>query len=244
MTAQSRLEGYTLIEMLIVLAIFIIITTIGFRSFYGLRDSIAMNEKILSLSQDFRYAQRSALFLERGSNDRWVYGIGLDFSTLLSDGKYKLFKWCSPYDAYGNPQTRSNIPNFDPSFAIGGNNGKLPSGVYSTDCPKGVATNDLSMLPNNGERNISEFVVDLPSSNNAIGDIGGFPVYILFESVSGRAFFYDSDGNIVNYDSNGEIIATPIDFLLSVESKRTKTKKAIKIGNISGKVDVITTKTN
>ena len=98
MTAnQNRYFAYTLVEMLVVISIFVIISAIGFSSFYGLRDAISLNEETLSLEQDIRYAQRAALFLERKVTDRWIYGIGIDFSKVESTRKYTLFKWCSEF---------------------------------------------------------------------------------------------------------------------------------------------------
>lgn len=242
MTAHNQYKAYTLVEMLVVLAIFIIIASIGFSSFYGLKDAISMNEKVLSISQDLRFAQRSALFLERGSNEKWVYGIGLDFSTLNSDGKYKMFKWCSQFNEYGDTRTKGIVPNYDKAFQIGGSNGALPYTDYAENCNKGAATTELTMLPDNGERNVSGFTIDLPTTNNAVGDVGAWPAYIVFESVSGRAIFYDTTGTVINYSSTGQIVGSPISFKLSLASDRTKVRKVISISYISGKVDVKTEK--
>ena len=240
MTAQRKYKAYTLVEMLVVLGIFIIIGGIGFSAFYGLRDSISMNEKILSITQDIRFAQRSALFLERGANDKWVYGVGIDFSTVETDGEYKIFKWCSQFSDYGDPKSKGDFPNFDKTFTVSATNGNLPITGYASNCQSVTGTTELSLLPNSGDRSILGFTVDLPNSNDASGDVGAYPRYLLFEAVSGRAFFYDNNGNIVNFGSSGLIVGTPINFKLNISSNRTKTLKSINISNISGKVDVQT----
>ncbi len=242
MTAHKSYNAYTLIEMLIVLAIFVIIASIGFSSFYGMKDAITMNEKVLSISQEFRDTQRAALFLERNQGDKWIYGVGIDFSSTKTDGKFRLFKWCSQFPEYGNARTRSDFPNFDESINVSSQNGNLPVPQsiddYAENCNLGSNSTELSKLPESGDRSIPGFIVDLPTSNDATGDGASWPAYILFESVSGRAFMYDTAGNIINYNSEGEVVSSPIDFKIYIQSDRTKTRKTITVSNISGKVDV------
>lgn len=242
MTALRKYTAYTLIEALIVLAIFSIIAAIGFSSFYGLRDSIIMNEQMLNIAQEFRYAQRAALFLERGTNERWIYGVGVDLSNASERREYSVFKWCSQFDEYGNPKTRAQFPNFDPAFAVSSQNGNFPTTNYVyKSCEMGVAVSELVGAAGHGNQTFdANFEVSFPSDNNAVGDVGGIPVYVLYESVSGRAFLYDSSGNIVNFDSNGKMVANPIGLILEVKSNRTKTTKVIKVDNISGKVSIET----
>ncbi|MCC7290056.1 prepilin-type N-terminal cleavage/methylation domain-containing protein [bacterium] len=242
MTATYKYHAYTLVEMLIVVSIFIIIAGIGFAAFYGLRDSITLNEKMLSLEQDVRYAQRAALFLERDAGDRWIYGVGLDFSSFASNGTYKIFKWCSQFNSYGDVRTTGELPNFDSNFALGPLNGSLPVNSYgNADCNLGSNVSELIEGGDFGERVIaSNFNINIPVSNNATGDLAGVPVYILFEAVSGRAFLYDVSGNVVNYDSSGSIVSDAIDFVVTIESPRTKREKDISISNISGKINIET----
>lgn len=205
-----------------------------------------MNEKVLTISQDFRDTQRAALFLERGQGDRWVYGIGMDFSTTKTDGKYRLFKWCSQFSEYGDARTRADFPNFNEGSPVSSLNGNLPVpqsiNDYAQDCLLGGVNTELAKIPDTGDRSISGFVVDLPTANNATGDSAAWPAYILFESVSGRTFMYDTAGNIINYNSQGDVVASPINFKLYIQSDRTKTRKTITVSNISGKVDVKTEK--
>lgn len=240
MTALNKYKAYTLMEMLIVMSIFIIIGAIGFSSFYGMRDSISMNEEVLTLQQDIRYAQRAALFLERSSTDRWLYGIGIDFSDAPTTGEYKMFKWCSQFSDYGDVRTKAVVPNFDKTLPLSQLNGNLPLNTYvNANCSTGLNISELVQLKKFGTQSLNaEFSPTFLASNDAIGDVGSIPQYVLFESVSGRAFFYDSNGKLINYDGTGIIVSNPVDFVLSIQSKRTKVKKTITITNISGKVNV------
>jgi len=83
-----------------------------------------------------------------------------------------------------------------------------------------------------------DFTVTLPESVNAEGDNAGPPVYVLFEAVSGRMFLYDAVGNIVNYSNSGEMVVSPVDFLVEITAPSTRRKKSIQIGNISGKMSL------
>lgn len=239
MATWKKYSSYTLMEMLVVMAIFIILALIGFASFRGLKETIALNEQTLNLSQDIRMVQRAAMFLERNANERWIYGIGIDFSDLGSEKTYRLFKWCSQYDSFGSARTRSELPNYDEAFAVGGVNGNLPNSlnyVYK-DCEIGVADSELVLFTGETAYELEKnFVITFPASNNGIGDVGGIPMYLLFEAVSGRAFFYDDQGMIVNYTSEGEIISNPIDLVFEVFSPNTRVKKTITIDNVSGKL--------
>lgn len=243
MTANKYYKAYTLIEMLVVMSIFIVIGAIGFSAFYGMRDSLSMNEDILTLQQDFRYAQRSTMFLERTPQERWIYGIGVDLSTIQSDNTYKLFKWCSPFIDYGDIRTKTKLPHYLTTLDVGLVNANLPvSGKYSnSNCDEGVNVSEIIRIEKFGLSKISDsFKITLPSSNDASGDVGNAPVYILFESVSGRAFFYDSSGRLVNYTNTAQLVSNPVDLQIYIESSRTKVRRIVTIGNISGKINVQT----
>lgn len=243
---MKRLPGYTLIEMLIVLTIFLILSAFSFSAFSGLRDTVTLNEDILTLQQEIRWAQRSALFLERGTNERWIYGIGIDFSRFEEEKVYTLFKWCSQFDDYGDPRTRSNLPNFNPSSNISDLNGDFPSETLSNErCSLGGSESEIIRVPGRLDGSVSEnFSVVIPDSLNAEGDIGGKPVYVLFEAVSGRMFMYDINGNVVNYSSGGEIVNDNVDFTVQISAPSTGTVKVVEIGNVSGRISINTLKGN
>lgn len=236
----KRYSGYTLIEMLIVLTIFMILSSFGFAAFSGLRDTVTLNQDLLSLEQDIRWAQRSALFLERNPGERWIYGIGIDFSRFEDDGTYRLFKWCSQFDDFGNILTRSNFPNYNPAFDLGNLNGNLGlPGYFQVNCSTGSSLSEIIRVQGRIEGTVSpDFQIDIPDDLNAQDDVGGIPQYVLFEAVSGRAFFYDENGYIVNFNGDGEIVSDSVDFIVHVTAPTTGRMKTITVTNISGKISL------
>jgi type II secretory pathway pseudopilin PulG len=237
-TAQYRkYKGYSLMEMLVVMSIIIIIMGIGFGTFAGLHSSISLSEDIATLIQDVKNAQRSAMFIERRSTERWLYGIGLDFSRLESDGYYRMFKWCSPFDEYGDILTQSSFPNYDPGFSVSLTNGTLrTTNAYTTSsCPTGSPESRIISFEGY-TRNISNNLYTFNRSTNPSQDVGGTPVYLLFESVSGKAFMYDSDGVLVNYDTDGNLINDRTKLVIGFRSKTVGVERGLTIDNISGRV--------
>jgi type II secretory pathway pseudopilin PulG len=237
---KRNYPAYTLIEMLIVLTIFIILSAFGFAAFSGLRDTVTLNQDLLSLEQDIRWAQRSALFLERNPDERWIYGIGIDFSDFEADGVYRLFKWCSQFEDYGNILTRSSFPNSNPAFDLSNLNGNLSlPGYLQASCASGSSLSEIVRVQGRIDGTVApDFQIEIPAETNADGDVGGIPQYVLFEAVSGRAFFYDENGLIVNFEGDGELVSEPADFRLEVTAPTTGRMKTIIITNISGKISL------
>jgi len=236
---RRKYQAFTLLEMLVVMVIFGLLIAIGFSAFSGLSDTITINQNILDLQQAVRQAQRAALFLERNHDERWVFGIGIDFSQVENDGKYRIFKWCSPFVDYGDITTRSSLPNYDPDSDLGSFNGNLGlASPYSYDaCDIAMNLNEIVAAGSSIDFVFaSNFIKNIPNDNNASGDTAGVPVYVLFEAVSGRAFFYDVNGILVNYSTDGQIVDSPIDFVFNVESEKTQVRKVLRISNISGKI--------
>jgi type II secretory pathway pseudopilin PulG len=232
----KRYKAYTLLEMLIVLTLFIILSALGMSAFEGFRDTISLNEDIDKLKQTVRSAQRSALFLERGSNERWLYGIGIDFTQLDNNGTYRLFKWCAPFNEYGDIRSKQSVPHFIPTSALGPSNGNLPT-MYSpsTSCLKDEGTSEKIRLQGSVDIEIgSNFVPTILESGSATT-----PAYVLFESVSGKAFFYNAaQGLVLNYSSNGTLVSNPNNLVIEVRAPNTGRLKTITIYNISGRVKV------
>ena len=224
----KKYSAFTLIEMLLVIGILMILSGVTAQSFSGLQSSVTLSEESQNISQDIRNLQRSAMLLERDSNESWLYGLGIDFSTYESTGEYRFFKWCSQYSGYGARKTRGELPEYDDTSSVGIDNGFLPisdfdretcdvdSGAlfsYLVEWSKGTPTSTDIKLEPTIEADIS---------------------YLLFESVSGRAFFYNSLGNLVNYESDGDLIASPIDFVLQLSTRATR--KSITVKNLSGRI--------
>ena len=223
----KKYSAFTLIEMLLVIGILSVLGTVTASSFSGLQSSITLNEESQNISQDIRNLQRSTMLLERGSNERWLYGIGIDFSTYETNGEYKMFKWCSQYSGYGSTKTRGELPDFDSDILVGINNGYLPVTDWRDDCSIDEPT-------------ISSYLVEWNTGVPNLTDVGLDPeimtdvTYLLFESVSGRAFFYNSSGELLNYDSDGEMIASPVNLVLELNTRATT--KSITVKNLSGRI--------
>lgn len=241
---QNKYPGYTLLEMLVVLTIFVILSTLSMAAFNGFRDTVTLNEEIDQLKQTIREAQRSSLFLERKPDERWIYGIGIDFSQIGNDGTYRLFKWCAPFNEYGDVRSKQHIPNYNPLQNVGATNGNLNlnSQYANLECSRtdGSGVGEIVQLGSSPDGQIGKnFIPSLPADNNSGSDVGGVPTFLLFESVSGKAFFYDDlQGGIVNYNSGGDLIGSPINFVIEIRAPNTGRLKTITVSNISGKVKV------
>lgn len=239
LSKSQKYKGYTLLEMLVVMSILMIFMGMSFSAFGGLQNTIKMNEYTLTLEQNIVNIQRAAMLLERGTDENWIYGLGIDFSDIRTDGKYRAFKWCSPFEDYGDISTKSYIPGYDPSYPVGatlsfGTNGYLPatsSSIYSSSLCNDVGESSLVGLSG------YETSLTPPSGAITLDTYNGKEVqYVLFESVSGRTFFYDSDGKIINYDLSGNPIADSLDWEVIIDPTSGGNTKSIVIDNLSGRV--------
>lgn len=220
-----------------------ILAGMSFASFGGLQNTTKMNEYTLTLEQDIRSAQRAAMLLQRDPNEKWLYGLGIDLSNMGDDGKYRVFKWCSTFDTYGDVKTSSLFPNYDPTngLKIGDTvgsekNAYLPvphdSSYDGNSCSSSLTVSHLRTLPG------YETTVTPPKSNIQIASIGGItPAYIVFEAVSGKTFFYGVNGELLNYQVDGKLIDSPksLEITITPESKTAKARKLI-VSNLSGKI--------
>lgn len=211
-----------------------------FSSFDGLQNTIKMNEYMLSLEQDVRSVQRSAMLLQRNADEKWLYGLGIDFSDMGEDGVYKVFKWCSPYNDYGDIATKSDLPAFNPSTAVGYNNGDIPTELsISSICGAEVLEQRGALRVQPGY----DRTITLPKSEISFQGEGSDPSrarYVLFESVSGRAFFYDINGSIINYTSEGKLIEETESiesFDLVIKPQGRGSTRKLSIRPLSGKID-------
>lgn len=117
-------KGFTLIEVLLVMGIFIILTVVGLNGFLSIRETFIARENVELIIQDIESTKLKAMNMESGKDATWVYGFGLDFTDAneLSDrGDYKFFKWCSPIEEYGETfiyggniyaPTKNVLPNY------------------------------------------------------------------------------------------------------------------------------------
>lgn len=228
-------------ELLIVLSIFSILGAMTFSAFGGLQNTVKMNEYVLTVEQDVRSVQRAAMLLQRDSGEKWLYGLGIDFGDMGDSGSYTVFKWCSPFGDYGDILTRSSLPAYNPStlLSLGSPVSGFPNerngymnveNSIGTSCASGNSSS-LSALAGYDKSTTT------PKSTITITTIDGLtPRYVIFESVSGRTFFYDGDGVLLNYSSNGKLVDDPLPFVITIIPESDVNSRVITIGNLSGKI--------
>jgi prepilin-type N-terminal cleavage/methylation domain-containing protein len=234
---KEKYKAFTLLELLIVMSIITILMTMSLSAFVGLRNTVKMNEYILNLEQDIRNVQRSAMLVERDPTENWIYGLGIDFTSVEEDdalGSYTIFKWCSSFPDYGDITTRSKIPGFDPD-TMNVDVSLPPMGAEGfkqgiCDLSAGIVFPGELYILSGFSQSISPPVSNISFTSDAR--------YVLFESVSGRAFFYDIDGNLLNYNPlTGEPWVDPVSFGIEFTPVGRTSKRGISIGNVSGKID-------
>jgi type II secretory pathway pseudopilin PulG len=225
------------------MSIVAVLSAVTLTSFGGLENTVKMNEYTLTLEQNIQNVQRASMLLERNSNENWIYGIGIDFGSMGNSGKYTVFKWCSPFANYGDIRTKSILPNYDPTPSLGGVgasipgtqdvNGDIPNRTTipaSTTCPGNTANSDLrTLLGYTTSVETPESVISIAKINNQQ------PRFVLFESVSGRAFFYDTTGALINYKTDGTLVSTN-PFVITINPTGAGSTRIISISNLSGKV--------
>lgn len=240
---ERKYTAFTLMEMLIVLSIVMILGGIGISSFLGLNNTVKMNEYTMNLEQDIRRMQRASMLLERNPMENWLYGIGIDFRDMYPDGEYVPFKWCTPYSDYGHISTTSIVPAYEPELGLGG--AKFPAGseISGSLCESGIDNkNELRILSG------FQPTLTIPKANIQFGrvlqegeDEYPAPVIVLFESVSGRAFFYDEEGNLLNYERPDDrlVMVGPDeveDLIIRIKPIGRGVTRQITITHLTGKV--------
>jgi type II secretory pathway pseudopilin PulG len=185
---MKKFKAYTLLEMLVVMTIMIILLGVGFGAYTSFTETTKFNEDVSNLQSDILIIQRASMLLERDPNENWVYGLGIDLGS-VNEGSYDFFKWCSEFTHFGSPETRAQYP----AYVEGESDGILPvpTGSYpdQSECPYGAADDSLLLLSG-----YSGGVMNLKGSI----EISDSVRFILFESVSGRVFFYDGFGNRID----------------------------------------------
>jgi type II secretory pathway pseudopilin PulG len=230
---KNRYEAFTLLEMLIVMGIMIILGGMTFASFDGLQNTIKMNEYMLNLEQDIRGVQRASMLLERNPAENWLYGIGIDFTDMNPDGNYTTFKWCSIFGDYGDITTTTKVPGYDLNN-VGSTQLPLPEGdITGGTCDSDIVdASELRLLSGYGR------TVTMPKATVTFETPARF---VLFESVSGRAFFYNEDGELLNYvESDGKlrIVEDDIDHLvITIDPFGGTATRQLTIKHLSGRID-------
>jgi prepilin-type N-terminal cleavage/methylation domain-containing protein len=230
---MKKIKAYTLIEMLIVMSIMVIVLSIGITSYTAYIETTKYNQDVANLESDITAMQRASMLFKKDADDGWVYGVGIDFGGIIEgNGTYKFFKWCSGFEDYGDIRTTSKYPNYNPdtdsSWGLPITNPD-PEPYQSTSCADFI---DPATNPNGAIVSLSGYGIgrlnlgeDVFAVNMGTGDYNGAQ-YLLFESVTGRAFIFDSAGNLVN------------DNLGIVFEKRVGTSNIMSIYNLTGRTEI------
>lgn len=218
-----RYEGFTLLEVLVVMSIVIILGGLGLYAFGGLRDTLLVNQSFVDIEQNVLQIKQDAMLTQKDADEGWVYGIGIDFRNVDEDGKYSYFKWCSGFDEFGNPKTRSEIPGYDGESALTSDNGYLPVSNTLNDC-----TGSIPGIA--------------PYSGVETGTLlAGYDTYmstasmVLFESSTGRVFLYNDNGEPMNYNVDGDFVENNL-FVIVIKKNQGKLMDSLAIAPLSGKV--------
>lgn len=245
---RKRCSAFTLIEMLVVMSILVVLGSLSFATYQDMQTTIRLNEYTSVMEENIRRVQREAMLLKREPGEGWIYGLGIDFSEIGGTegyGEYKVFKWCADSNEYGPPKTTSFLPGYDPSGSYIDDNGPLPIGysVYSLCRDKNekarLSGYDIGIIPPKGKIGLKTIedarTSDRPSDRPSIS-------YILFESVTGRAFFYDEKGWIVaNWNNNKPNFDGDIEpFTITIKPDGSSKVKKISVEAFSGKISVDT----
>lgn len=247
---RKRYSAFTLIEMLLVMSILVIIGGLSFAAYQQMQVTIRLNEYTNVLEENIRRVQREAMLLKRYPGESWIYGLGIDFTKADNTetwGRYEVFKWCASDPDYGNPRSTTTIPGYAKGSVYGDGNGLLPA-LSATEgrirCNLN-GTEERLIIPG--------YEIGLAPPQGLISFSGGISLvspdvksqikYLLFESVTGRAFFYGSDNSLIGYQQEGNDDPVVIDsgvpsFNINIVSSATDIKKQLMIEPFSGKVAV------
>ena len=203
---MHKYNAFTFLELIIVIVIMLILATITVTSFRSLVDSFSINEVSLTIAQDIRSTQRSAMLLDRQENERWLHGLGVDFRRITQHREYEIFKWCSSFDYYKDDE--SSISNEVPNLHAEAN--ELYEAELSLDNP---TPHCYRAEPDADNAHVVIKTKSFAEHDNLDFFLRSEVAFVLFESVSGKAFFYDENGLLLNYILDGDnlYIAEPGD---------------------------------
>lgn len=188
-------KAVTLLELLIVMAVMFILSLISVIAYRSLVDSFSINEVSLTIAQDIRATQRASMLLDREADERWLHGIGIDFRN-IEEREYDIFKWCSEFDYYD--ETKPSLIGEVPNLPLG----EDPSISDSSRLNYENRVNSCSRNAEVDEKENAYYAIETKTffAYNNLEFLNRSDVaFILFESVSGKAFFYDVDGFLLNY---------------------------------------------
>ncbi|MBP8978932.1 prepilin-type N-terminal cleavage/methylation domain-containing protein [Candidatus Dojkabacteria bacterium] len=247
---EKRYKAFTLIEMLIVVGILVILGSLSLASYQRMQVVMRTNEYINSLEQDVRRIQKNAMLQDRKQGEYWSFGIGIDFTEMNTDdgsGTYSVFKWCSPYKEYGDRRTTGSVPGYS-KFTPNGHN--LPTSRRNGDvCNSNTGDTRLYLPSRFLDLRPPRSVITVSPKPRVLGlggkgdlmdkDLG----YILFESVTGNAFFYNRNGQLINYEVKGddiELTNNIFDLIIRIRPQRGGVNRTLTIRHLSGIMELDT----
>lgn len=188
-------SGFSLVEILVVMAIAGVLFGLSWSAFYGMRTTMRLMQASENIKSDIVKAQRSAMFIKRDIGENWINGVGIDLGGLM-DGDdeltYTIFKWCAGGTTYVDfddgpfPQV-----SFFP-IAVGNSYG---------GCQSPAPTEFVAM---SGCEDILVSSVGMDFKLGLNGTEKDNIQYIVFESVTGMPHFFGPTGDEVavnNLDS-------------------------------------------
>lgn len=224
---MKKVKAYTLMEMLIVMSIIVIVLAIGISAYAAYIETTKYNQDVSNIEHDVLTMQKASMLFKKDANDGWIYGMGIDFEGLTAgtrDGTYKFFKWCSGFTSFGDPRTTGRYPNYNTSTELSDGLAKVsntyPSANYSLNsCPDTTDPNEGGLLVN-----LATYGFGSLNLGEDVEITGGR--YLLFESVTGRAFIFSNDGTL---------ITDPTATLSITFYKRRGTTNILTIENLTGR---------
>lgn len=224
---MKKIKAYTLMEMLIVMSIMIIVLSLGVYSYIAYIETTKYNQDVANLQSDITAMQRASMLFKKDADDGWVYGVGIDFQGVIDGvGTYKFFKWCSGFEEYGDIRTTGKYPNYNPdsdsSWGLPTTTPD-PTPYQSTSCGDFIHPADY---PNGAIVSLSGYGTGRFNLEEDVFVVNGAQ-YLLFESVTGRVFIFDSDGQLVHGN------------LGIVFDKRVGTSNMLSVYNLTGRTEVI-----
>lgn len=226
-------KGFSLVEMLLVMGIFIILSVIGFNGFLSIRESFIARENVELIIQDIESTKLKAMNMEGGKDETWIYGFGIDFRlNLYVNGGYNLYKWCSPVEDFNDSLTWDDqsyniaegpIPSYfigkginediasppfglcDGPYPLSYSNSTIPyySGAKGGYCS--LCKKDYTGIVRIREENMT--LLDQEKGLMEIldndDDSSNDPGFLFFESLTGRAIIYSTSNEVLNYTYTG-----------------------------------------
>jgi len=174
--------SFTLVELMVSLAIIAIVSLGGISGYVALRDMQVIEQETESFSTALGYAKNSSFVSKRTESatsvEFWVYGVGIDL-TQIHGRKYSLFKVCD--DNVVSYRKFNSLEN--PLYSVSG---------FNIDYTKDKCNGSSAV------RFEESFDIDISGQIESVSctAIGGQQVdYIVFESTTGKPHFYRNIGS-------------------------------------------------